>query len=64
MSDDFDGNPFGDPCPCCSGLREWNDLFDLCDGCIAAALANVWPHGCPGDAVRVPEPHDSGSGNG
>ncbi|TDP92345.1 hypothetical protein EDF62_1551 [Leucobacter luti] len=44
----FDGNGFprrGCPCPCCGGQETYNPM-DLCDGCLAAGLAGVYPHGC------------------
>lgn len=44
-------NPVDDPCPCCSGLLEAESMR-LCDGCFVAAFAGIWPHGCPGDAIR------------
>lgn len=59
VAEHYEGNEFDGTCPCCMGALEWPDTFDLCDGCIAAALDDVWPHGCPGDAVR--KPFDPGS---
>ncbi|MGV8972233.1 MAG: hypothetical protein ACOH10_07910 [Rhodoglobus sp.] len=44
------GNPF-DPatCPCCQGAATYDPMV-LCDACLVAGLAGVYPHGCARDA--------------
>ena len=33
-------------CPCCDDADTAEDWYSLCDTCLSAWLAGVFPHGC------------------